>query len=67
LQGIGAATLFTLTGTAGLIYYYSQKERHPGTQLPYDPEKKTILVLGSGWGATSLLKGLDTEAYNVVR
>lgn len=25
------------------------------------------MVLGSGWGATSLLKHLDTEDYNVVR
>lgn len=35
--------------------------------MPFDPEKKTIVVLGSGWGATSLLSTLDTADYNVVR
>lgn len=49
-----------------MFVYVTQKDRHPGTQLPYDPEKKTIVILGSGWGATSLLKTLDTSEYNVV-
>lgn len=34
--------------------------------MPFDPEKKTLVVLGSGWGSTSLLKTLDTTDYNVV-
>jgi len=34
--------------------------------MPFDPEKKTLVVLGSGWGATSLLKNLDTADYNVI-
>lgn len=49
------------------FYYIAQKERHPGPQLPFDPSKKTLVILGSGWGATSLLKGLDTSEYNTVR
>lgn len=41
--------------------------RHPpSTQLAPDPLKKTLVVLGSGWGSTSLLKSLNTEDYNVV-
>ncbi|CCK70467.1 NADH-ubiquinone reductase (H(+)-translocating) NDE1 KNAG_0E02050 [Huiozyma naganishii CBS 8797] len=28
--------------------------------------RKTIVILGSGWGAISLLKSLDTTQYNVV-
>lgn len=59
-------SLIFLTAT-GTLYYVSHKERHPGPQLPFDPEKKTVVVLGSGWGATSLLKHLDTEDYNTVR
>ena len=39
---------------------------HPGDQLPTDPTKPTLVVLGSGWGATSFLKALDTEDFNVV-
>jgi NADH:ubiquinone reductase (non-electrogenic) len=34
--------------------------------MPFDPEKKTLVILGSGWGATSLLKNMDTADYNVV-
>jgi NADH:ubiquinone reductase (non-electrogenic) len=66
LQILGRVTLITLVTGAGTFYYFTQKDRHPGTQLPFDPERKTIVVLGSGWGATSLLKTLDTTDYNVV-
>ncbi|KAF8628833.1 hypothetical protein AX17_005893 [Amanita inopinata Kibby_2008] len=66
LQGLGRATLVAVIGGAGAFYYITQRERHPGSQLPPDPAKKTIVVLGSGWGATSLLKTLDTAEYNVV-
>jgi hypothetical protein len=41
--------------------------RHPPrTQLLPDEKKKTLVVLGSGWGGTSLLKGLNTENYHVI-
>jgi NADH:ubiquinone reductase (non-electrogenic) len=39
----------------------------PGEQLPQDPTKKNVVVLGSGWGSTAFLKAFDTEDYNVVR
>ncbi|KAL0071083.1 NADH:ubiquinone oxidoreductase [Marasmius tenuissimus] len=52
--------------STGLFIYVTQRERHPGAQLPQSPDKKTIVVLGSGWGATSLLKTIDTEEYNVI-
>ena len=41
-------------------------DRHPPEQLPYDPSKPTIAILGSGWAATSILKDLDTLEYNLV-
>jgi len=53
-------------GTLGVLYYLAQKEKTPGVQLPHDPEKKTLVVLGSGWGATSLLNSMDTTDYNVI-
>ncbi|EHA19903.1 hypothetical protein ASPNIDRAFT_178085 [Aspergillus niger ATCC 1015] len=31
-----------------------------------DPSKKTLVVLGTGWGSVSLLKHLDTSRYNVL-
>jgi NADH:ubiquinone reductase (non-electrogenic) len=44
----------------------TQKENHPGDQLDNDPSKPTLVVLGSGWGATSFLKNFDSDEYNVV-
>ncbi|EIW56194.1 FAD/NAD-P-binding domain-containing protein [Trametes versicolor FP-101664 SS1] len=65
LQVTGSITLVTLaTGTA--FYYVAQKDRTPGVQLPHDPTKKTLVILGSGWGATSLLNSLETADYNVI-
>ncbi|KAF8908116.1 NDE2, mitochondrial external NADH dehydrogenase [Gymnopilus junonius] len=65
-ESIGRATVLTIVIGAGGFYYVTKRERTPGAQLPFDPEKKTVVVLGSGWGATSLLKTLDTSDYNVV-
>ncbi|KIK63904.1 hypothetical protein GYMLUDRAFT_40113 [Collybiopsis luxurians FD-317 M1] len=66
IRVLGGATLISIAGGIGAFVYVTQKERHPGSQLPYDTSKKTIVILGSGWGATSLLKTIDTEEYNVV-
>lgn len=41
-------------------------QRHPQVQADIDPEKKTIVILGSGWASTSFLKDIDTDHYNVV-
>ncbi|KAG6911015.1 hypothetical protein DXG01_005430 [Tephrocybe rancida] len=66
LQILGRTTLITLLGGAGTFYYITQRERSPGSQLPFDNTKKTVVILGSGWGSTSLLKTIDTTEYNVV-
>ncbi|KAI0081362.1 FAD/NAD-P-binding domain-containing protein [Panus rudis PR-1116 ss-1] len=66
LQVVGRVTLVSILGSGALFYYVAQKDRTPGEQLPHDPTKKTLVILGSGWGATSLLNKLDTEDYNVV-
>lgn len=41
-------------------------QSNPAEQLDSDPSKPTLVVLGSGWGATSFLKSLDTDEFNVV-
>ncbi|KAL1921307.1 uncharacterized protein VTP21DRAFT_11023 [Calcarisporiella thermophila] len=55
------------TGTAYLIYNF-YKYRHPPTQMPFDTEKNipTVVVLGTGWGATSFLKSIDNENFNII-
>ncbi|KAH8552924.1 pyridine nucleotide-disulfide oxidoreductase-domain-containing protein [Umbelopsis sp. PMI_123] len=53
-------------GAVGFGLYSMYHHRFPGEQLPFDPSKRTIVVLGSGWASTSFLKSIDTEQYNVV-
>jgi NADH:ubiquinone reductase (non-electrogenic) len=62
---LGRVTLFTIVPTGGVFYYITQRERNPGPQLPHDPSKKNVVVVGSGWGLTAFLKKLDTSEYNV--
>ncbi|KAH8078716.1 NADH dehydrogenase [Cristinia sonorae] len=66
LQVLGRVTLVSILAAGGTFYYVAHKDRTPGEQLPHDPTKKTLVVLGSGWGATSFLSKLDTTDYNVV-
>ncbi|KAF2838254.1 FAD/NAD(P)-binding domain-containing protein [Patellaria atrata CBS 101060] len=57
-----------LSAIGGLVYagYGIWVMRNPMDQVEPDPSKKTLVVLGTGWGSVSLLKNLDTENYNVV-
>ena len=66
LQNLGRVTLITVVAGTGVFVYFARKDKRPGEQLPFDEKKKTVVVLGSGWGATSFLRSLDTEDYNVV-
>ncbi|KAL2136132.1 hypothetical protein VTI74DRAFT_5355 [Chaetomium olivicolor] len=57
-----------LSALAGIAYigYGVYEDRHPAPQMEPDPSKKTLVILGTGWGSVSLLKRLDTENYNVI-
>ncbi|CZS98889.1 hypothetical protein WAI453_008502 [Rhynchosporium graminicola] len=57
--------LSAIAGTAYLAYGVYDL-RHPDDQFEPDPNKKNLVILGTGWGAVSLLKKLDTENYNVI-
>lgn len=64
--------VISVIGSAGLIGYKIYEESQPVDQVKQTPlfpngeKKKTLVILGSGWGAISLLKNLDTTLYNVV-
>ncbi|EEQ30913.1 alternative NADH-dehydrogenase [Microsporum canis CBS 113480] len=58
--------LLSILGTTGWAVYNVYQHRNPADQVPPDPDKKTLVILGTGWGSVSLLKKLDTENYNVV-
>ncbi|KKY19385.1 putative alternative nadh-dehydrogenase [Phaeomoniella chlamydospora] len=51
---------------AGYLGYEVWLMNNPADQFEPDPKKKTLVILGTGWGSVSLLKKLDTENYNVV-
>ncbi|KAK6193145.1 hypothetical protein LQW54_012747 [Pestalotiopsis sp. IQ-011] len=59
-------TYVSLLGSLGYIVYDGFQARHPDDQFVPDPNKKTLVILGTGWGSVALLKKLDTENYNVV-
>ncbi|RAK97141.1 alternative NADH-dehydrogenase [Aspergillus ibericus CBS 121593] len=59
-------TWLSTLGMAGALAYSVYELRHPVDQVIPDSEKKTLVILGTGWGTVSLLKKLDTENYNVV-
>lgn len=71
-KGFLRVTLYGgLLGTS-YVAYNLYKEKHPAPQVPQTATftngspRKTIVILGSGWGSISLLKNLDTSLYNVV-
>ncbi|CAF9904189.1 MAG: NADH:ubiquinone oxidoreductase [Heterodermia speciosa] len=57
-----------LSAIGGLAYlsYTIYAIRTPRDQFEPHPSKKTLVILGTGWGSVSLLKKLDTENYNVI-
>ncbi|KAF1995572.1 FAD/NAD(P)-binding domain-containing protein [Amniculicola lignicola CBS 123094] len=59
-------SLISAVGGAGWVCYGIYEMRNPQDQPPPDPSKKTLVILGTGWGSVSLLKKLDTENYNVI-
>ncbi|KAJ5450151.1 External alternative NADH-ubiquinone oxidoreductase [Penicillium daleae] len=59
-------TWLSALGLTGATVYSIYELRHPEEQYEPDPTKKTLVILGTGWGSVSLLKKLDTENYNVV-
>ncbi|SJM82169.1 probable External NADH-ubiquinone oxidoreductase 1, mitochondrial [Zygosaccharomyces bailii] len=65
-------TLYAALAGAGYVSYQLYRESHPLPQLAQSATfsngapRKTLVILGSGWGSISLLKSLDTTLYNVV-
>ncbi|KAL7905501.1 pyridine nucleotide-disulfide oxidoreductase domain-containing protein [Trichoderma velutinum] len=59
-------TYLSAIGLVGFTAYNIYDDRHPDEQYEPDPNKKTLVILGTGWGSVALLKKLDTENYNVV-
>ncbi|CAI7636396.1 unnamed protein product [Penicillium viridicatum] len=59
-------TWLSAIGLTGTVAYSILDLRSPPDQAAPDPSKKTLVILGTGWGSVSLLKKLDTENYNVI-
>ncbi|CAI5756005.1 unnamed protein product [Candida verbasci] len=56
----------------GFVGWKIHEENYPVDQQPQSSHfptgepKKTLIVLGSGWGSMPLIKNLDTTLYNVI-
>ncbi|PHH82859.1 hypothetical protein CDD82_4497 [Ophiocordyceps australis] len=59
-------TYVSFAGLVGYTAFIIYQDRHPEPQYEPDPKKKTLVILGTGWGSVALLKKLETENYNVV-
>ncbi|KAJ2163197.1 NADH:ubiquinone oxidoreductase [Coemansia sp. RSA 552] len=66
LQRLKRAALGVAIGGGAYLGWLLYRNRNPPTQAPFDPAKKTLVLLGTGWGSTTVLKNLDTENFNVV-
>ncbi|RKF57069.1 External alternative NADH-ubiquinone oxidoreductase, mitochondrial [Erysiphe neolycopersici] len=66
LKTIWRLTYISAIGGIGYLVYGVYELRNPTDQFVPDPSKKNLVILGTGWGAVSLLKKLDTEQYNVI-
>ncbi|KAF8465264.1 hypothetical protein BDZ91DRAFT_772238 [Kalaharituber pfeilii] len=66
LRYLWRATYLSTIGGLGYLGWSVYESRHPTEQSEPDPSKKTLVILGSGWGSVSLLKKLDTSNYNVI-
>ncbi|KAF4119746.1 NADH:ubiquinone reductase (non-electrogenic) [Geosmithia morbida] len=66
LRWIWRLTYLSALGLVGYTGYVIYLDHNPAPQLPRDPTKKTLVILGTGWGSVALLKKLDTEKYNVI-
>lgn len=64
-------TAIAALASTAYITYSIYEETNPGPQKPQTAThpngapKKRIVILGSGWGAVSLLKNIDSTEYNV--
>ncbi|KAG8965727.1 NADH:ubiquinone oxidoreductase [Tulasnella sp. 425] len=67
LTTFGWVTLVTVLGTTATFMYTATQGTHPPPcRNPFDKDKKTAALLGSGWAATTMLHNVYTEDYNVV-
>ena len=67
------ATSITLQLTLAYILLNAYNHNHPFNKAQLEEErkkrgikKKKIVILGTGWGATSLLKSIDAQLYDIV-
>lgn len=66
LRYLWRATYVSVLVATGYTAYAIYETRWPREQFEPGPNKKTLVILGTGWGSVALLKKLDTENYNVV-
>ncbi|KAF5093784.1 hypothetical protein D0Z00_003860 [Geotrichum galactomycetum] len=59
-------TYGSLIAATALTAYSIYDTRHPADQAKPDPSKKTLVILGTGWGSVSLLKKIDASQYNII-
>ncbi|ODV88775.1 hypothetical protein CANCADRAFT_128582 [Tortispora caseinolytica NRRL Y-17796] len=63
---LGQLMTLSALGLVGFSAYKIYVDSHPAEQVAPGPDKKTLVILGTGWGSVSLLKRIDSTLYNVI-
>lgn len=66
MKGLWRLTLLSMLGGTAYVGYSIWKGQHPPVQAGFDPTKKTLVILGTGWASIAVLKNIDTSLFNVV-
>ncbi|CAO2189845.1 unnamed protein product [Urochloa humidicola] len=63
--GISNLLLVVAAASSGGLVAYADSGSDAAVEKPQLPQRKKVVVLGTGWGGTTFLRNLDTRLYDV--
>nr|CAB3482102.1 unnamed protein product [Digitaria exilis] len=63
--GVSNLLLVVAAASSGGLVAYADSGADTAVEKPQLPQRKKVIVLGTGWGGTTFLRNLDTRLYDV--
>ncbi|TKW09051.1 hypothetical protein SEVIR_6G066000v4 [Setaria viridis] len=63
--GVSNLLLVVAAASSGGLVAYADSGSDAAVEKPQLPQRKKVVVLGTGWGGTTFLRNLDTRLYDV--
>jgi len=63
--GVSNLLLFVAAASSGGLVAYADSGSDAAVEKPQLPQRKKVVVLGTGWGGTTFLRNLDSRLYDV--